>query len=159
MVALQGPSLEKSHSRPPGKPCKRPQIAPEIAQGVSRGAFSGPDQGLAPESAKADNPAMLKFWLLAIPALLAGCADSDRPSAEARKAHTEKRQARAEVALSKTPVPRTYPVQGNQMQVIEVPTADKYGYVEMTRCFVWRDAEFKTATMSCPQQTDILIPE
>lgn len=100
---------------------------------------------------------MRKIWLLAIPALLAGCADTDRPTADARKARTEQRQARAEVTLSKTPVPRTYTIQGNQLQVLDIPVADSSGFVETQRCMVWRDAEFKTATMSCPQQAEVLV--
>lgn len=99
---------------------------------------------------------MLKLWLIAIPALFAGCAD-DRPIAEARKERTQQRQAQADAALSKTPVPRTYPVGQNQLQVIEVPVADGSGFVDVQRCFVWRDQEFKTATMSCGQQPDVLV--
>ena len=99
---------------------------------------------------------MIKVWLIAA-ALLAGCADDDINTAAARKAHTEKRQAKAEAALSKTPVPRTYSIQGNQLQVLDIPVADSSGFVETQRCMVWRDAEFKTATMSCPQQAEVLI--
>lgn len=99
---------------------------------------------------------MLKIWLI-VAALLAGCADDEIPRAAARKAHTENRQAKAEAALSKTPVPRTYSMQGNQLQVVEVPVADDFGFVEMQRCFIWRDQEFKQATMSCGQQPDVLL--
>lgn len=100
---------------------------------------------------------MLKIWLLAIPALLAGCADDDINTVAARKAHADKRQAKAEAALSKTPVPRTYSMQGNQLQVVEVPVADKYGYVESKRCFIFRDQEFKQVAMSCEQQPEVII--
>lgn len=100
---------------------------------------------------------MGKFWLIAVAALLAGCADDDINTAAARKAFAEKRQAKADAALSKTPVPRTYNLQGNQLQVIEVPVADSSGFVEMQRCFIWRDQEFKQSTMSCGQQPDVLI--
>ena len=100
---------------------------------------------------------MLKIWLLAIPALLAGCADDDINTVAARKAHADKRQAKAEAALSKTPVPRTYPVGQNQLQVVEVPVADSSGFVDIQRCFIFRDQEFKQTTMSCPQQAEVLI--
>ncbi len=99
---------------------------------------------------------MLKIWLIAA-LLLAGCADSDIDTAAARKAITEKRQARADAALSKPPVPRTYVVQGNQLQVLDVPVADTSGFVDTQRCFIWRDQEFKQATMSCGQQPEVLI--
>lgn len=99
---------------------------------------------------------MHKIWLIAAAAaLLSGCADDDINTAAARKAHQDKRQAKADAALSKTPVPRIYSLQGNQLQVIEVPVADSYGFVESQRCFVWRDQEFKQATISCPQPPEI----
>ena len=102
---------------------------------------------------------MHKIWLIAAAALLSGCADDDINTAAARKAHQDKRQAKADAALSKTPVPRTYSMQGNQLQVVEVPVADKYGYVESKRCFIFRDQEFKQSTMSCGQQPDVLISQ
>lgn len=100
---------------------------------------------------------MQKILMIAVAALFAGCADDDINTAMARKAHAEKRQAKAEAALSKTPVPRVYSLQGNQLQVIEVPVADASGFVEMQRCFIFRDQEFKQTTMSCGQQPDVLI--
>lgn len=135
--------------------CKKTQFLPTFCQNLP--TLTGPDQGLAPESDQADNPGMLKIWLLAIPALLAGCADDDINTVAARKAHADKRQAKAEATLSKTPVPRTYSLQGNQLQVVEVPVADSSGFVDQQRCFVWRDQEFKSVTMSCGQQPDVLV--
>lgn len=101
---------------------------------------------------------MGKVWLITAAALLAGCADDEHSTAAARKAYKEKRQAKAESVLSKTPVPRTYNLQGNQLHVVEVPVADSSGFVDVQRCFIWRDQEFKQATMSCGQQPDVLIP-
>lgn len=85
--------------------------------------------------------------------LLAGCSDTALPVAKTKKVD---RKAAAEVALSKTPVPRTYAIQGNQLQVIEIPAADMSGFVEIQRCFVWRDLEFKTASISCPQPPEMV---
>lgn len=100
---------------------------------------------------------MHKIWLIAAAALLSGCADDDINTAAARKAHQDKRQAKAEAALSKTPVPRTYSMQGNQLQVVEVPVADSSGFVDVNRCYVWRDVEFKTASISCNAQPEIAL--
>lgn len=98
---------------------------------------------------------MLKIWLIAA-VLLAGCTNNTPiDTAAASKARKEGRLAKAEAVLSKTPVPRTYSLQGNQLQVVEVPVADGFGFVEMQRCFVWRDQEFKQATISCPQPPEI----
>lgn len=100
-----------------------------------------------------------KFWLVAILFLLAGCP-SNPPvdTAAATKANKERRLLKAETVLSKTPVPRTYIVQGNQLQVVEVPVADTFGFVELRRCFVFRDLEFKQASMSC-ELGDGLVPK
>lgn len=100
---------------------------------------------------------MLKIWLIAA-VLLAGCTNNTPiNTVAASKARKEVRLAQAEAVLSKTPVPRTYSLQGNQLQVVEVPVTDGFGFVEMQRCFIWRDQEFKQATMSCGQQPDVLI--
>lgn len=84
--------------------------------------------------------------VLVICLLLAGCfSEPEKPSAGVRK----ERQAKAAVTLGKTPVPRTYRYGNGELQVFEVPSADRLGYVEHQRCFVWRDTEFKSSTISC----------
>jgi len=40
-------------------------------------------------------------------------------------------------------------VGNNELIVLEVPTAGLVGLPETTNCFVWRDKEFKTASISC----------
>ena len=99
-----------------------------------------------------------KLWLVAIPFFLAGCP-SNPPvdTAAASRANKERRLAKAETVLSKSPVPRTYTIEGNQLQVVEVPVADTFGFVELRRCFIYRDQEFKQASMSCEQQPGVLI--
>ena len=47
--------------------------------------------------------------------------------------------------MSRTPTPRTYRIDGNELKVIDLPVKDASGYLELQRCFVWRDAEFRTA--------------
>lgn len=96
---------------------------------------------------------MLKPLLL-VTLLVAGCSD-DAPKT-ARKTPAE-RAARAEAKLQVAPVPRTYTVGKNELLVLDVPVADGQHFVDKQRCFVFRDAEFKQATMSCGQQPDILI--
>ena len=65
--------------------------------------------------------------------------------------------AHAESQLVKPPVPRTYTIQGNQLQVIEVPVADSSGFVDQQRCFIYRDAEFKTSSISCESRPEVVI--
>ena len=53
--------------------------------------------------------------------------------------------------MAKTPVPMTYDINANQLLVIKVPTKDvATGVLEYQTCFVWRDAEYKAATLQCP---------
>ena len=97
----------------------------------------------------------MRFVLLVpVCILLFGCSDSSQPVASKRAQKIEK----AAELINKTPKPHTYQIDSNQMVVIEVPTADEYGYVETQRCYIWRDAEFKTSSMSCPaDQTQVPI--
>jgi len=84
----------------------------------------------------------------------AGCLSS----AEAEKPkRAQRQQAAAEVELAKTPVPRTYRYTDGELRVIEAPVKDASGFVDVQRCFVWRDHEFKTATISCGQMPEVLL--
>lgn len=93
---------------------------------------------------------------LLLPILLALAACSDAPAGKPHKTRQD-RQAAAEAALSKTPVPRSYRFDGNELKVIEVPVKDSAGFVDLTRCYVWRDAEFRTSSLSCGVQPDVIL--
>lgn len=96
----------------------------------------------------------MRILLIILAALAAGCDDGQ---AETRRQRLADRQQAAEAQLSKTPEPRTYRFDGNELKVIEAPVKDFTGHVDMQRCFVWRDHEFKTAAISCGQQPDVLL--
>lgn len=84
--------------------------------------------------------------VLVICLLLAGCfSEPEKPSAGVRK----DRQAKAAVTLGKAPVPRTYRYGNGELHVFEVPSADKFGFVEHQRCFLWRDTELNASSLSC----------
>lgn len=68
------------------------------------------------------------------------------------------RRADAQATLSKTPTPRTYRIDGNELKVIDIPVVDAAGLAEVQRCFVWRDQEFRSSTLSCGQMPEILTP-
>lgn len=87
---------------------------------------------------------------------LAGCGDPAPPTTSARAAQ---RQERAEKALSTTPVPRSYRFDGNELKVIEVPVKDGSGFVDSNRCYIWRDQEFKTASISCESRPEIALSD
>lgn len=66
---------------------------------------------------------------------------------------------KAEAQLAKPPVSRTYTIQGNQIQVVELPVADTSGFVDQQRCFIYRDAEFKTSSISCESRPEVVIKD
>lgn len=90
-------------------------------------------------------------WLLLL-ALLAGC--SDPPDTKPAK---RDRQRAAQEAMAKPPVTKFYRIGENALQVIELPVQDTSGFVDIQRCFVWRDAEFRTASISCNQLPDLTL--
>lgn len=99
---------------------------------------------------------MLRLTLVLSLVALQGCGEA--PAAGSRRTPKDRQDA-AEVKLSRTPVPRSYRFDGNELKVIEVPVKDSDGFVDMQRCFVWRDQEFKSATLSCGQQPDIQLAD
>lgn len=91
---------------------------------------------------------------------LAGCMfDSDSASPPTIKKSRQQRVQDAQQLVTKTPAPRTYRYPDAELRVFEVPVADGMGFVELQRCFVWRDLEFKTSTISCGQQPDVPAPD
>ena len=95
---------------------------------------------------------VMRLILLLLPALVACSAQDSRPSPGVRR----ERQAAAEAAVSKTPVPRTYRYGDGELKVIEVQTADRYGLLDTSRCFLWRDAETKATSISCTSTADVM---
>lgn len=57
----------------------------------------------------------------------------------------------------KASAPTTIPVNGNQIVVVEIPSKDGK-YTDIQKCYVWRDAEFKTSSMSCPSEQTVESP-
>lgn len=73
------------------------------------------------------------------------------------KERRAKRQQVAEDRLAQTPQPRVYKYADGELRIIEVPVKDFTGDLDHQRCFVWRDTEFKTATLSCGQMPAVLL--
>ena len=93
--------------------------------------------------------------LLLVALVLVGCsADAQKPPRTAKD-----RKEAAELQLAKTPIPRTYRYADGELKVLDVPVADTSGFVDRQRCFLWRDTEFKTATLSCGQQPEVLLAD
>ena len=94
---------------------------------------------------------MRVLLLLALPVLASCWQEEPRPS----KASREKRIAQAQEILAKTPVPRTYRYGDGELMVLDIPSANGSGFVESQRCFIWRDTELKTSSLSCPGPSDL----
>lgn len=88
--------------------------------------------------------------LITVALILTGC---DRPPAESKKQRRtlEERRAAVAAAVNKAPSQRIHQVDGGEVRVLEIPHAGTMGLIaEKRTCFVWRDREFRTATMACP---------
>lgn len=94
--------------------------------------------------------------IVAAAVLLCACTD-DSPSRESRQERRKAREAKAEETLARGPQTRSYSVGAHQLVVIEAPVKDSTGFVDVQRCFVWRDADFRQSTLSCGQQPDVLL--
>lgn len=92
--------------------------------------------------------------LIAATLLLTGCGKA------ADKAPSKAAQAmRASVAeqVARGPASQSHRVgKSGELVVLQVPLATANGLlVETQQCFVWRDTEFRTASMSCPLQPEV----
>lgn len=83
---------------------------------------------------------------------LAACSDSERPVAHARAKNIAP-------AFTQEPVVQRYKIDGNDLLVIDIPSKNPAGFAESQRCFVWRDTQFNSATMTCPHEADYIPAE
>lgn len=81
--------------------------------------------------------------------LLSACGDAKTQVTSNKAARIEK----ARQLLAHKPEQTTYTLGTNQLLVIDFPVRVNDDFTDIKRCFVWRDTEFKTATMSCEQET------
>ncbi len=91
-------------------------------------------------------------WPAVVAIVLSAC--SEAPAVTPKPTAKEKREFQ-DAALSKTPVPRSYRLDGGELKVIDVPVAASARYFESQRCFVWRDLEFKTSSISCAAAAEV----
>jgi hypothetical protein len=92
----------------------------------------------------------MKLIVLALAIIVVACTEA--PANEV-KVPIEQRRAAAEAALAKTPVARTFDIGEHQLLMFNVPVKTIGGLVEYQRCMVWRDREFRSATLQCPSDT------
>jgi hypothetical protein len=92
----------------------------------------------------------MRFGPLLVLVALAGCGQSEAPSPKATREAREARVKKAQEAAAQPPRVQRHAVAGGELLVLEVPVALPYGLVDMQHCFIWRDAEFRSASMTCP---------
>lgn len=73
-----------------------------------------------------------------------------QPTAEEVKLRKAEREAKVAAAINRSLSPRVLQAGVHQLVVLDVPFAETRTQVAIERCYVWRDSEFKTATLSCP---------
>ena len=90
--------------------------------------------------------------LLAIIApLLAGCDQISPPK------KPPVRSVIGEGLANIVPTQVTRSINGNQLLVIDVPVQSLGSLTEVHHCFVWRDLDFKTSSISCANERDFEI--
>jgi hypothetical protein len=94
---------------------------------------------------------MKPLHLLLVP-LLAGCL------AEGANTSREDRIRAVEEMMGQTPRPRTFRYADGELRVLEVPMGGAQGVMQMKHCFIWRDTEFKTSSISCDMPGPALKP-
>lgn len=80
--------------------------------------------------------------------VLSACDGKPTPqeSSQQHAAHVASAASAASLPLT----PRVLRAGANELLVLDVPSVTFETMISRQRCYVWRDAEFKTATISCP---------
>lgn len=79
-------------------------------------------------------------------ALLAGCSQGEATHADKMNA---RRQA-AHALADQPPKQTVYHLEAGQLIVLDIATVMEGGVADSQKCFIWRDAEYKTASIQCP---------
>ena len=82
--------------------------------------------------------------------LLSACSGDQKVATTAEKKVA--RAAKVQQALSLPATQTIHHINGNQLIVIDFPVRMANDFADMKRCFVWRDEEFKTSSISCEQE-------
>ena len=99
----------------------------------------------------ADLGATMRFSISIVTlVLLAACSGDQKVASTAEKKTA--RAAKAQQVLSQPATQTIHHINGNQLIVIDFPVRMADDFADMKRCFVWRDEEFKTSSLSCEQE-------
>lgn len=84
-------------------------------------------------------------WLI-VCSLLVACSETPRPKV-------------VRAVVNPQPDSRAYQVRSGELIVIDVPIGGNARYSESQKCFVFRDTEFRTASMQCPNESVEVTPQ
>lgn len=103
---------------------------------------------------------MVKLLLLLAPALLVGgCGDRSAAHESAAAKRIEQRRSAAHAQVSAGPVATVSKLADGDLIALTIPSSTLRGlYVEVQRCYVWRDGETRSTSMSCPHQPSTDFP-
>jgi hypothetical protein len=90
--------------------------------------------------------------------VLAGCNKqaAEKPATDA----LAQRKEAVKLQISRGPEQRAYKAGAGELVVLDIPAEGPAGlFVETQRCYIWRDAEYRTATLSCPHQPEVSIAD
>lgn len=94
--------------------------------------------------------------LLAVFGCLGACDRDAGKESLARKSAQLKSAAAANAKAAAPIAPRTIQVGQHEMLVVDVPSVEFGAFISTQRCYVWRDTEFRVASMSCPHEASPL---
>lgn len=102
-------------------------------------------------------------WLLVLVlgSVVAGCGDSEASAADAARRRQEQRREltrRSELAAQQPPKVTRHRLENGELLVLDVPVVLQYGGLDAAKCFLWRDYEFKTASLQCPSDAEGPVP-
>lgn len=101
---------------------------------------------------------LLRLLSIAMLAALAGCSRGDAASdlpAPGSKERAAARMQRARDLAAKPPGVTRHHTDAGDLLVMEVPIVLPGGLPDTQHCFVWRDAELHSASISCPANVDV----
>lgn len=81
--------------------------------------------------------------------------DSDRSRPQAKSID---RRAIAKAAVERGPTTKVTRVLAGELIELEIPQADASGLLLVQRCVVWRDSEFRTASLNCATEPEFRFP-
>lgn len=96
--------------------------------------------------------------LLCIAASMVAAGCSDKPNNAAIEAQRQSHSAKLQAELNKPVEPRVYQFGRNELVMLEIPIASGMDMAQRQRCFIWRDMDMQTSSLSCSNPPEMILP-